>query len=493
MQMMKLRCLLFGMSLFPSAVLPQSKSLMRSDTTIRSFDGREMKGEVLRLTVPERHARPLHTLTFGALRFPSTAAKAGNPIVFLMGGPGIPGSVMVPIPPYFSLFQKLRELGDVIIVDQRGIGLSSPHIDCPSSSTLPTTIFADTARLVSFIRDQIAICAAKQRAANVEPTAYNTVETADDIIALQRALGIPKIDVVAFSYGTRLALSVMQRNSSSVGRVVLQGVNGPGLVVKRPGPVGRKLSRINDILKLDSAWTPSVDIVTAARRARARLAATPVTVSVTNRLTGQPVQLKVGREGFDAIVALNLDDARLPALLISTANGDDRVLTRIVDAAWNGLGSSPVALLARAVNCAADRPQARWDVATAENAVAPFGPPIDNSFLTKRFCVAVGYPKNPVEFAQPVRTPIPTLLVTGALDATNPIENARDVARGLTNSTVLEVANAAHEALPVESVQSVIIEFLRGVDVRNRQLAAARPHYPTVQEALAADGNRIRR
>ena len=493
MQMMKARCLLFAMILYPVAALPQSKALMRSDTTIRSFDGREMKGEVLRLTVPERHARPLNTLTFSALRFSSTAVKPGSPIVFLMGGPGIPGSVMVPIPPYFSLFQKLRELGDVIIVDQRGIGLSSPHIDCPSSSTLPTTVFADTARLISFVRDQIAICAAKQRAANVEPTAYNTVESANDITALQRALGIPKIDLVAFSYGTRLALAIMQKNGSSVGRVVLQGVNGPGLVVKRPGPVARKLSRINDILKLDSAWTPSVDIVTAARRARDRLAATPITVSVTDRRTGQPVQLKVGREGFDAIVALNLDDARLPALLVSTANGDDRVLTKVVDAAWNGFGSSPVALMARAVNCAADRPQTRWDVATMESAAAPFGPPIDNSFLTKRFCVAVGYPKNPVEFAQPVRTPIPTLLITGALDATNPIENARDVARGLTNSTVLEVANAAHEALPVESVQNVIIEFLRGVDVRNRQLATARPHYLTVQEALAADGNRIRR
>jgi pimeloyl-ACP methyl ester carboxylesterase len=493
MQIMKVRCLLFGIVLYPVSAFPQSKALMRSDTTVRSFDGREMKGEVLRLTVPERHARPLHTLTFGALRFSSTAVKPGNPIVFLMGGPGIPGSVMVPIPPYFSFFQKLRELGDVIIVDQRGTGLSSPHIDCPSSSTLPTTVFADTARLISFIRDQIAICAAKQRAVNVEPTGYNTVETADDITALQRALGIPKIDLVAFSYGTRLALSIMQRNGSSVGRVVLQGVNGPGLVIKRPGPVARKLSRVNDILKLDSAWTPSVDVVTAARRARDRLAATPATVSVTNRRTGQPVQLKVGREGFDALVALNLDDARLPALLVSTANGDDRVLTKVVDAAWNGLASSPVALMARAVNCAADRPQARWDVATAESAAAPFGPPIDNSFLTKRFCVAVGYPKNPVEFAQPVRTPIPTLLITGALDATNPIENARDVARGLTNSTVLEVANTAHEALPVESVQSVIIEFLRGVDVRNRQLSAARPHYLTIQEALAADGNRIRR
>lgn len=493
MKMMNAGWLLFALSLSPEAVLAQTKDLTRSDTTIRSFDGREMKGEVLRLTVPERHARPLHTLTFGALRFPSTGTKPGNPIVFLMGGPGIPGSVMVPIPPYFSFFQKLRELGDVIVIDQRGIGLSTPHLDCPATSRMPTSVFADTAALISFIRDQISVCAAKRRGLNIEPTAYSTVETADDIDALQRALRAPKIDVVAFSYGTRLALSMMQRHGSGIGRVTLQGVNGPGLVVKRPGPVARKLSRLNDILKLDSAWNPAPDIVAAGRRARERLAASPVTVTATDRRTGQPVQLKVGREGFDAIVSLNLDDTRLPALLVSTANGDDRVLAKFADAAWNGLNSSSIPLMARAVNCAADRPQSRWDLVTAERAGAPFGSPIDNSFLTKRFCISVGYPKNPVEFPQPVRTPIPTLLITGALDATNPIENAREVARGLTNSTVLEVANVAHEALPVDSVQAVIIEFLRGTDLRNRQLSGVRPHYLTVAEALAADGNRMRR
>jgi hypothetical protein len=47
--------------------------------------------------------------------------------------------------------------------------------------------------------------------------------------------------------------------------------------------------------------------------------------------------------------------------------------------------------------------------------------------------------------------------------------------------------------LPVDSVQAVIVDFLRGTDVRNRQLSAVRPHYLTVVEALAADGNRMRR
>ena len=475
----------------PPQVEAQAKAFVRADTTIRSFDGREMKGEVLRLTVPERHQRPARTLTVGALRFPSTAAKPGRPIVFLMGGPGIPGSVMTPIPPYFTLFQKLRELGDVIIVDQRGIGLSSPNIDCPSSATLPTSVFADTAQLISFIRNLVSICAARQRSRNIEPTAYSTAESAEDVNALRRALGIPQVDLLAFSYGTRLALMIAQRHETSVGRMVLQGVNGPGLVVKRPGPVARKLSRMNDILKLDSAWAPAPDLVDAARRARLRLASSPATVTVTDQKTGRPVQLRVSREGFDAIVALNLDDMRTPALLVSVANGDDRVLTRFVESAWNGLSISPIQIMARAINCSADRPKSRWDLANAESAGAPFGPPIDNAFLTKRFCLAVGYPGITVaEFRRPLRSAIPSLLITGALDATNPVENAREVAAGLTRSTMLEVANVAHEALTVAAVQDVVVEFLRGADVRNRQINAARPHYLTIAEALSPPARR---
>ena len=477
--------ILFLFSLTPEDSAAQTTALTRKDTAIRSYDGREIKGELLRLTVPERHLRPARTLTVGALRFPTTAAKPGRPIVFLMGGPGIPGSVMAPIPPYFTLFQKLRDIGDVIIVDQRGIGLSSPHIDCPSSGSLPTTVFADTARLISFIRDQISICVARQRSRNIEPTAYNTIESAEDVNALRTALGITKIDLLAFSYGTRLALLIAQRHEQSVGRMVLQGVNGPGLVVKRPAPVARKLSRVTEILRLDSAWTPAPDLIDAARRARLRLASNPSTVTVNDQKTGKPVALKVGREGFDAIVALNMDDMRLPALLVSVANGDDRVLTRFVESAWNGLNTSPVQLMARSVNCAADRPASRWALAAAESAAAPFGSPIDNAFLTKRFCIAIGYPGTVKEFSRSLRSAIPVLLITGALDATNPAENARDVAAGLTSSTLLEAGNVAHEALPVAAVQDVILEFLRGADVRSRQVAGPRPHYLTIREALS--------
>ncbi len=457
--------------------------LLRDTITVHSYDGRTTAAELIQITVPESRANPKSTITLTALRLAATAANPGNPIVFLMGGPGIPGTVMAPIPPYFTLFQRLRELGDVIIIDQRGLGRSEPLLDCPFEGTLPVDAFLRTKGLVSAIRSQTGSCAAHWRSQGSEPTAYNSIESADDIDDLRQALGVEKIDLVAFSYGTRLALAVVQRHESNVGRVVLQGVNGPGLVVKRPVAIARKLHRLSEILRQDSTWHGPTDMLNAARTARQLLARRPSTVTILDRRSGKPVPLPIGREGFDAIVALNLDDSRLPALLTSVAAGDTGVLTRFVEAAWNGLIGGKVGLMARAVNCAADRPRARWRLVAKESAKAPFGSPIDNAFLTDDFCRAIGFNSPAVEFPNPVRSSLPALLLTGALDATNPIENAHEVARGLPNATVLEIENAAHEALPVPEVQEVVVRFLSGSDVRERRPRAPTPRFPSIAEA----------
>lgn len=491
--MRRLGSLLVAPAILAAPLAAQNPPAVRSESTVvRAYDGRTMPAELLRLTVPTRRGRPGPTITVGALRVRTTAAHPGHPIVFLMGGPGIPGTAMAPIPPYFTLFQRLRELGDVILVDQRGLGRSEPALDCPFEGTLPADGFVTTSRLVGALQQQVAACAEHWRTQGIDPTDFNTLESADDIEDLRRALGVGQIDLLAFSYGTRLALAVVQRHGAHVGRVVLQGVNGPGLVVKRPGPVARKLQRLDALLRQDATWSGPADMTAAARTARARLDRATPTVIVNDKRTGQSVPLHVSREGFDAIVSLNLDDARLPALLVSVAGGDDRVLTRFVEAAWNGLGSGTVGLMARAVNCAADRPDARWLLAAREARTAPFGAPIDNAFLSDDFCRAVGYDHPAVEFSQPVRSTSPVLMLTGALDATNPIENAREVVRGFSNAAELEVGNAAHEALTLPAVQDVVVDFLGGKDVRRRRIAAAPPHFATLAEALQAAPRGVR-
>jgi pimeloyl-ACP methyl ester carboxylesterase len=460
----------------------------RETTTVRSYDGRTMSGEIIRLVVPERRSRPERTISMAALRLPTTAERPGPPTFFLMGGPGIPGSVMVAVPPYFTLFERLRSIADVIIVDQRGIGRSTPVLDCPFDGSLSDSVFLREGPLVAELRRQVASCADRWRREGADPTWYTTVESADDIEDLRRVLGVDRINILAFSYGTRLALAVLQRHEAHLGRIVLQGVNGPGLVLKRPVATERKLELLNRLLRGDTLWA-GTDLLAVARAARGRLTATPTSVTISDRRSGQPRQVAVGRYGLDVVVNTNLDDRRLPALLVSVAAGDDRLLGRFVERLWNGLTQSTVGLMARAVNCAADRPRSRWALIARDARRSPFGSPLDNAVLTDDFCAAIGYRQPEVEFPTPLRSEVPALLLTGVLDATNPVENARAVGRGLPRAILLTIENAVHEALPIPAVQDVVVAFLSGEDVRGRTVIAPVPRFPTVEAALERDSS----
>lgn len=454
--------------------------------TIRAFDGRTTEAEAGRIEVPERRGVAGRAISLGFVRLPHTGATAGDPILFLMGGPGVPGSVIGQVPPYFTLFQRLRELGDVVLIDQRGLGRSAPTLECPADGPLATDVFATRAGLVTELTRRTAACAAQWRARGTDPTAYTTIASADDVDDLRKALGVPRVHLLAFSYGTRLALATVQRHGAHVGRIVLAGVNGPGHVLKMSAAVDRKLDRISAQLATDSAWRGAPTLVAAAHTARTRLARQPATVTITDRRTGQPVRLTIGEEGFLAIVSLHLDDARLPALVLSVATNDDDVLALMADADWNGLGGSATGLMARAVNCAADRPPQRVAAIRRAAGDAALGEPIDNALLSDEFCGTIGYATPAVEFEAPVRSAVPALLVTGTLDATTPQENADAVARGLPNAVLLTVTNGAHETLPIDSVQDAVVRFLRGQDVRALHPATVLPRYTGIDQAKRA-------
>src|SRR5262249_60898981 len=79
---------------------------------LKTFDGKEHPCEMGRLWVAEeRGSRSGRLIQLAFVRLKSTAAVPGPPIVFLMGGPGIPGIVMGQVPVYFRLFDRVRESG----------------------------------------------------------------------------------------------------------------------------------------------------------------------------------------------------------------------------------------------------------------------------------------------------------------------------------------------------------------------------------------------
>src|SRR5262249_20070369 len=61
------------------------------------------------------------------------------------------------------------------------------------------------------------------RAQGVDPRACTDASIADDIEEIRSALAVPRVSLLGFSYGTRLALTFARRHPDRVDRLVLQG------------------------------------------------------------------------------------------------------------------------------------------------------------------------------------------------------------------------------------------------------------------------------
>ncbi len=201
--------------------------------------------------VPENRADPnSRTISIRFIRFPSTSATPGDPIVYLAGGPGGTG-VLTAMGARFPLFMALREIADVIAFDQRGAGLSSPTPTCvnvpPYGADTPLT----RANIVAFYRASLTRCFNVWKERGVDIDGYTTLESAHDIENLRKALGARKLNLWGISYGSHLGLAVMKYHPATVNRAVLSGIEGLDQTIKRPALTDRVFAHVQEIIDAD--------------------------------------------------------------------------------------------------------------------------------------------------------------------------------------------------------------------------------------------------
>jgi pimeloyl-ACP methyl ester carboxylesterase len=464
---------------------PAPGTLVFEPYSLRTYDGQVHAIELGKLTVPESRAKaggPSVTVAF--LRLKSTSATPGSPIVFLMGGPGIPASVMAPIPPYWQLFDTLRASGDVILLDQRGLGLSSPNVDCPPLRTLfDTTFLTSQAALVRAYRNVIATCAEYWRARGVDPRAFSDVAVAEDIDDIRRALGVTRISILGFSYGTRLAMTFARLHPERVDRIVLQGPTDADLEYRESAARDSLLTRMARFAAGDSVVRSfSQNLVQRIRALFSRTDSQPIFVKI-RRARGDSVVIPVGGEGLRGLVEGHLTDRRLPAFVATSERDDLTILTRWVEGMYNDFSGGAGTLMARALNCSARPSAARKAKVDSLASRSMFGPAFDNFASDPAFCASLGGQGwAPQEH---VRVPIaaPVLFVTGELDDRTPPGNDAALADEFSHSTRLIVTNGGHELLPHGPVRDVVVDFFAGRDVHERVLRDELPRFLSIDEA----------
>ena len=148
------------------------------------------------------------------------------PILYLQGGPG--QETVKLMSEYFdwTVAPFLAER-DFILLDQRGMGLSEPNLDCPK---LDKVFEEDATNKIPFDQREERYLTAFDECRNtltaqgVRLSSYNTMENAADVKDVILALGYQQATLFGVSYGTRLAQVVMRENPEVVYSAVLDSV-----------------------------------------------------------------------------------------------------------------------------------------------------------------------------------------------------------------------------------------------------------------------------
>ena len=191
-------------SALASAQSHASGDLRLEPYSFRTYDGSTHPAELGHLQVMQDRADPARGLIdLGFVRLRSTAQKPRSPIVFLPGGPGIPGTVLGAVPVYFGLLEKLQAEADVILFGQRGIGTSLPNTACPEAAAPPPDVFAKEENFRKALVARAIECAAFWRAKGASLESFSTAESAEDLEDLRRALAPTNSALLRTAMGPR--------------------------------------------------------------------------------------------------------------------------------------------------------------------------------------------------------------------------------------------------------------------------------------------------
>ncbi|MFL9841114.1 alpha/beta fold hydrolase [Sphingomonas sp. ST-64] len=395
------------------------------------------------------------------LRWAGAANTLANMV--LAGGPGDSGTQMLSGASDGQAAALLDLMGgDVIAFDQRGTGRSRPSLALNDVTPLPLDVPGSPAAWLPLMARDAHRAATRFAAADIRLLSYNTVENADDVDAIRRALGYAKINLWGRSYGSHLALATVRRHPESVARLILVGPEGPDHTLKLPSQTDAVIGRI-----AERAGVPRLP--ETMRVVFDRLRRSPVTIEFAGP-GGEQQKVVIGAFDVQWLTAQAIADPRamatLPVAFREMAAGDFSRIGPLVLAARSGwrLGSAMKYMM----DLASYASPSRLRTIRRESRRALLGNAMNFPILDLR----TAWPRADLgaDYRMPVRSGVPTLILVGDLDARTPVENAREIAVTLPNAKIVIVENGAHQfdLFGEATIQPLLRDFLRdrpiGVD-----------------------------
>jgi pimeloyl-ACP methyl ester carboxylesterase len=388
-----------------------------------------------------RAARSGRKLALNIVVLPATGSGLRRePVFWLEGGPG--GAATGAIGPVSQQYLRgVRADRDLVFVDQRGTGKSSP-LGCDLGDSP-----ADLDRYFGplFPVDLVRACR-NTLEGTADLTQYTTSIAADDLDDVREALGYEAINLAGASYGTQAALVYMRRHREHVRSAFLVGVAPPDF--RLPLPFARAAQHALDLTVADCAADTSChaafpDVKHEFDAVLARFDRGPLHVTMTDPATGRSRAVALTRESYVEHIRLELYNtfgARLVPVVVHQA-----FLGNFLP--FQHIASTNEPALARgmylSVTCSEDTPF----IAETQIVQETRGTFLGDRRVRAHLAACAEWPRAqvPRTFLDPVASDVPTVFYSGEADGSTPPWVADAAVRFLSNGRLVRVPHTGHQ------------------------------------------------
>lgn len=423
-----------------------------------------------KLSVKEDPADPnSRDISLNILRLPAISpTPKQDPLFLIQGGPG--GSSVQMAALVYGAFNDVRKNRDLIFVDQRGTGKSNP-LNCEHIS--------DIDMLLSEIEQQqkylelMTACATKFAP---QLPFYTTPFAAQDLDAVRSALGYNTINLWGVSYGTRVVLEYMREFPLRVRAVILDGVAPVQIALPKYFSADALLALNSVNLDCQSNLQCSAqfgDIVAKAQQVAARLHAAqsmdkPVSVQFEHPRYKKITHLMLTPGIFSDVIFMSLYSRELTVLLPNAIADAERGDYRLIAVLFT-LASEQAAFTGISEGM-------RYSVVCNEDAhfIADDDVKHERDFFGKNMLqqfaeVCRHWPKAvlPEHYFEPIKSDVPTLLLSGNHDPVTPARWADAVARHLTHQRQIVAPGGNHSISMEGCLPKIIAQFIEVGSVDN--------------------------
>ena len=418
------------------------------------IDGIQQQVKCGTLVVPENYEKPDGTkvsINFAVLPAIDNSDNK-TPLMFLAGGPGQAAVELAS--GLRHVFNEVRKTRDLILVDQRGTGKSSP-LKCEGEFE------QDVYSLIpeDMNPEEIKTCIA---AFDVDLSQYNSENAIRDFDAVRVALGHEKINIYGGSYGTRAGLVYMRLFPDSLRAVVLDSV-GP---IEVPiGLFGQSFDRSFKLLlehcrEETTCQQAFPQLEDEFKALVTKLENEPAELDIAHPRLGTQTHFKISKGKFLGAIRLQLYSVSgrslVPLVIHQAYLGNYMPLAGLIAQTDGGIGMYTGLTLN--ILCNEDFPRIS-EADFIKDANNDFGQDDSHEGL-KLACPLWPQYRPSDDFYQPVVANIPTLILSGELDPVTPPSNGDKTASTLPNNHHIVIDNASHTVAMSTCASDIINEFL---------------------------------